>query len=80
MGASKSLFIRMQEDEYLAIPSHIRASHLASKVYRETPNDFDDLISDELYASLYKQKKEISKQLDEREYQIRENKRKQLNK
>lgn len=80
MGGTKSLFIRMQEDEYLAIPPHIRASHLASKVYRETPNDFEDLISDELYASLYKQKKEISKQLDEREYQIRENKRKQLNK
>lgn len=76
MERSKDLFIRMQESEYLAIPPHIRATHLSSKIYRESLNDFDELMQDETYARLYKEKKRVTEELEERQYQLRENKRK----
>lgn len=76
MGASKTLFLAMQEQEYMAIPAHIRESHLASKIYRQSPNDFDELMKDETYARLYKEKKRVSKELEKREYDLREQKRK----
>lgn len=76
MERSKDLFIRMQESEYLAIPPHIRATHLSSKIYRESLNDFDELMQDETYRNLHKTYKETKKELEERAYQLRENKRK----
>lgn len=76
MGASKELFIRMSEQEYMDIPACIRESYLASKVYNESVHDFQDLMQDEEYSRLYKQKKEISKHLDERQFYLREQKRK----
>lgn len=72
MGASKTLFIAMQEQEYMDIPAHIRESHLASKIYRQSPNDFDELMKDDTYARLYKEKKHVTKELDKREYDLRE--------
>lgn len=75
MGANKDLFIRMSEQEYMNIPKDIRERHLVSKVYSESVTDFSELMQDPLYAKLYKQKKDISRQLDERQWQLRENKR-----
>lgn len=68
--------MRMSEQEYMDIPEHIRQQHLAQKVYSESVHDFQELMQDDIYSSLYKQKKEISKQLDERQFQLREQKRK----
>lgn len=75
MGASKELFMRMSEEDYLGIPRNIRERHLADKIYSQSVADFSELMQDETYARLYKQKKAISKELDERQYQLRENKR-----
>lgn len=75
MGASKTLFLAMQEEDYLNIPQDIREVHLSSKIYSESPNDFDELMQDELYAKLYKESKRVKKDLEERQFQLRENKR-----
>lgn len=76
MGASKELFLRMSEQEYMEIPEGVREAHLRHKIYNESVHDFTELIQDEHYAALYKKKKEVSKELDERQFQLRENKRK----
>lgn len=80
MGASKELFLRMSEEEYLDIPRNVRERHLSNKIYSESIADFSELMQDETYARLYKEKKAISKQLDERQWMLREYKRKNLNK
>lgn len=76
MGASSELFIKMSEEEYFAIPDELRERHLAHKVYSQSVHDFQELMQDEIYADLYKKKKQISKDLDERQYYLREQKRK----
>jgi len=75
MGQSSELFIRMSEKEYMEIPELIREVHLRDKIYNQSAHDFKELMQDEAYADLYAKKKEISKYLDERQYQLRENKR-----
>jgi len=75
MSASKDLFLRLSEEEYFSIPEPIRQTHLNSKIYSESVNDFDELMQDETYLRLYKEKKQITADLNERQYQLRENKR-----
>lgn len=75
MGASSELFIKLSEQEYMDIPQDIRQAHLSHKVYNQSVHDFQELMQDELYASLYKQKKAITAELDQRQFQLRENKR-----
>lgn len=79
MVASSELFIKMSEEEYMSIPEDVRQCYLSQKIYNQSVHDFKELIQDELYASLYKQKKDISAQLDERQFQLREQKRKNNN-
>lgn len=76
MGASKDLFIRISEEDYFNIPEGIRQSHLQSKIYSQSKNDFEHLMKDSHYAKLHKTYKKAKKELEEREYQIRENNRK----
>jgi len=76
MGASKYLFIRMREEEYMEIPEIIREAHLRDKIYSTSVNDFDTLMQDKLYSDLHKTYKETKTHLEERAYQIRENNRK----
>lgn len=76
MSASKDLFLRLREEEYFAIPEEIREVHLRSKIYSESVQDFDELMQDETYAKLHKEHKKVKSALEERAYQIRENKRK----
>lgn len=78
MGANKTLFLKMQEDEFLSIPKEIRSIYLTDKVYTESANDHAENMQDALYSQYYTAKKEASKQLDERQYQLREERRKQL--
>ena len=77
MGASKDLFIRMQEEEYMQIPEDIRQVHLRDKIYSTSVNDFEVLMQDDVYKNLHKTYKETKKDMEERAYQIRENNRKQ---
>lgn len=77
MEGSRDLFLRMTEQEYLQIPDEIREGHLRTKIYSESATDWAENMQDETYAKLYKDKKEITKHLNEREYQLRENRRKE---
>ena len=79
MGATAELFIRMSEEEYFAVPEEVRQRHLQAKIYNQSVHDFAELMQDPTYAKLYKEKKKVSKDLDERQYYLREQKRKQLN-
>lgn len=76
MGASKDLFLKFTEEEYMQVPERERQMYLNSKIYSESPNDFNELMTDPTYAKLYAESKKIKKQLNERQYQLRENRRK----
>lgn len=80
MGATKDLFIRISEEEYFSVPEDIRERHLRSKIYSESIQDFDWLMQDETYSSLHKEYKKNKQALEQRAYDLREQKRKQLNK
>lgn len=75
MSANKDLFLRFRESEYMEIPEKIREIYLRDKIYSESVNDFDELMQDDTYARLHKEKKHITEQLNERQYQLREQKR-----
>lgn len=79
MSATKELFIKMSEEEYMSIPEDIREVHLRDKIYSESLNDFNELMQDFAYSELYNKKKNISKQLDERQHELREKKRNNKN-
>lgn len=76
MGANSEVFLRMSEEYYLKIPQDIRAIFLSSKRVGEDKSDFSENIKDDIYSELYKKSKEIKKQLSEREFYLREKRRK----
>lgn len=76
MGATKDVLIRMREEEYNFIPNEIKEMYFNAKNITVEVNDWSENMKDELYSKLYKQSKEIKKQLSEREYQLREIRRK----
>lgn len=75
MGASKNVFISMREEEYNLIPYEIKEMYFNSKNVTKEIDDFDENMKDSLFCELYKQKRKISKQLEERAYQLREQRR-----
>lgn len=80
MGKSSDLFLRMTEEEYFLIPQSIRESHLSSKIVSEEKSDWTENMKDKTYSDFYKTLKETKKCLSEREYQLREERRKVINK
>lgn len=78
MGANATLFLKMAEQDFLNIPENVRAGHLIDKIYKQEDNDFDELMKDDHYKKLYKEKKTISKALADYTHHLREQKRKQL--
>jgi len=75
MGASKDLFLRISEQEYLSIPADIRSRHLTSKIYSESIQDFDELMLNKDYRDAYQMHKEAKKHLEEITYLLREKRR-----
>lgn len=82
MGANSELFLRMTEDEYFSIPDDIRSKHLSSKIVSEEKSDWIENMKDKTFSDLSKTLKETKKHLSDREYQLREERRKinQINK
>lgn len=80
MSRSSELFLRMTEEEYFLIPQSIRESHLSSKIVSEEKSDWDENMKDKIYSDFYKTLKETKKCLSEREFQLREQRRKLINK
>lgn len=76
MGASKDIFLRMREEEYTEIPQEIKEKYLNSKNVTKVTHDWEENMEDELYNKLYNEKKKVQKELEEREYYLREKRRK----
>lgn len=76
MGASKDIFLRMREEEYADIPKEIKEKYLNSKNVTKATHDWEENMQDELYNKLYNEKKKVQKELEEREYYLREKRRK----
>jgi len=75
MESNREVFLRMSEEHYLSIPTVVRESLLRSKRVDEEKSDWQDNMKDKTYSDLYKTIKETKKHLSEREYQLREERR-----
>lgn len=76
MGKNSEVFLRMSEEHFLSIPDDIRQQFLSAKRVDEEKSDWEENMKDETYKNLYKTYRETKKHLSEREYQLRENRRK----
>jgi len=76
MQSNREVFLRMSEEHYMSIPENIRSSFLASKRVDEEKSDWNDNMRDETYNLFYQESKRFKKLLSEREYQLREERRK----
>jgi hypothetical protein len=59
----------------MSIPENIRMAFLSAKRVDEEKSDWSENMKDETFSNIYKTIKECKKDLAEREYQLRENKR-----
>ncbi len=80
MESNRSVFLRMSEECYLDIPQDVREHYLTQKRVDEEKGDWAENMKDVYYSELYKKYKVLKKELAEREYQLRENRRKLTNK
>ena len=80
MESNREVFLRMSEEHYLTIPSQVRECFLRDKRVDEEKSDWSENMKDAVFAQCNKAIKEEKKLMAEREYQLREERRKQLNK
>lgn len=73
---SKEVFIKMREEEYNEIPTEIKERFFNSKNVSKEVNDWELNMQDDMYKRLYTESKKAKKLLEEREYQLRELRRK----
>ena len=76
MESNREVFLRMTEEHYLSIPDETREIYLRDKRVDEEKGDWKENMSDTDYALLYKAVKTAKSYLLEREYQLREERRK----
>ena len=76
MGFSSEIFIKMSEEEYALVPTEIKERFFSAKNISRERNDWSENMKDATFEKLYKASKEAKKQLEERQYQLRENRRK----
>lgn len=76
MQSNREVFLRMSEEHYMSIPEDIRSSYLSSKRVDEEKSDWAENMKDDQYSIFYGAVKIGKKQLAEREYQLREERRK----
>jgi len=76
MQSNREVFLRMSEEHYMSIPEDVRSSYLSSKRVDEEKSDWSENMKDEQYSIFYGAVKIGKKQLAEREYQLREERRK----
>lgn len=76
MESNREVFLRMSEEHYMSIPDNIRSSYLSSKRVDEEKIDWAENMKDTDFALLYKGVKTAKSYLAEREYQLREERRK----
>jgi tRNA(Phe) wybutosine-synthesizing methylase Tyw3 len=78
MGFSSEIFIKVSEQEYALVPNEIKERFFSSKNITKETNDWSENMKDPTFEKLYNQSKEVKKQLEERQYQLRESRRKPL--
>ena len=78
MGASRDVHLRMSEESFLELHSHQRAFLQQFRVDEEK-GDWNENMKDENFSKSYKKLKEAKKEHQEIEFQLREQRRKQLN-
>ena len=66
----------MTEEEFYRVPSEIRQQHFNHKMITPELSDWSELMNDELYNQLYRLKKKASKDLEQRAFDLREQRRK----
>lgn len=76
MESNREVFIKMREDEFNEIPNEIKERYFNSKNVSKEVNDWQENMKDKTFSDLYKTIKETKKHLSEREYQLREERRK----
>lgn len=76
MGASKELLLRMTEEHYLSIPEEIRTAFLSSKRVDSVNDDWAENMKDPYFALLNKAVSKAKDDLAERQFQLREERRK----
>jgi len=76
MQSNREVFLRMSEEHYMSIPEDVRSAYLSSKRVDEEKSDWSENMKDEQYSIFYGAVKIGKKQLAEREYQLREERRK----
>jgi len=72
MESNREVFLKMTEEHYMNIPLETREMFLSSKRIDSDSHDWKENMNDLLFETLYKRKKEVAKQLEERQYQLRE--------
>ncbi len=73
---SKEIFIKMREEEYNEIPNEIKERFFNSKNVTSETNDWSENMKDAEFAHYYKESKKYKKYMEERQYQLREERRK----
>ena len=76
MESNREIFLRMSEEHYLSIPNDVRGAFLSSKRVDEEKGDWSENMKDKTFSDLTKTIRECKKHLSEREYQLREERRK----
>jgi hypothetical protein len=70
MGATKKWLIQMREEEFINMPSHLRANFISEKVIYD---DYEQYKDNDQFKALYKAKKKAAKALDDWKYDQRHN-------
>jgi hypothetical protein len=72
MESNREIFLKMTEEHYMQIPLKTRQMFLSSKRIDSDSHDWKENMNDPVFANIYKIKKAVAKQLEERQYQLRE--------
>jgi hypothetical protein len=76
MESNREVFLRMSEEHYLSIPDETRETFLRDKRVDEEKGDWSENMKDAVFAQCNKAIREEKKRMSEREYQLREERRK----
>jgi hypothetical protein len=79
MESNRDVFLRLSENSFLELEEKSRCFLQQFRVDEEK-GDFSENLKDEVFSSLYKMHKKIKKDMAEREFQLREVRRKKINK
>ena len=75
MESNREVFLRMTEEHYMSIPNEVREFYLRDKRVDEEKGDWKENMKDPFYEGLYTSLKRNKKAIAEREYQLREERR-----